>query len=199
MTEKHLMEYWNYTEADLNANQRGQLTEKQKAVLAEKQKEQKSYNSCLGAIVVGALGFLLVGALFNPVRSAIQEFSAEGGQPMQLAAILSVVGILLAMIVGVTIVSLRRMNRKADFAIRHAEGKVNFVWVESKVRTQTGSGHKTVRSLEMHVGPETKFSGMDAALPNLIDQGDEWIIYYVTYPFMFLSAEKISKGNQNHG
>lgn len=192
MTEKQLMEFWNYTEADLNANQRGQLTEKQTAVLAEKQKEQKSYNSCLGAIVVGALGFLLVGGLFNPVRSAIQEFSAEGGEPMQLVAIFSVIGILLAMIVGVTIVSLRRMNRKADHVIRSAKGTVNFVWVESKVRTQTGSGHKTVRSLEMHVGPETKFVVEDD-LPNLINQDEEWAIYYTSYPFMFLSAEKIGK------
>ncbi len=192
MTEKHLMEYWNYTEADLNANQRGQLTEKQKAVLAEKQKEQKSYNSCLGAIVVGALGFLLVGALFNPVRSAIQELSAEGGDPMQSVAILFVIGILLALIVGVTIVSLRRMNRKADHVIRNAKGTVNFVWVESKGRTQTGSGHKTVRSLEMRVGTETKFIVEDK-LPNLINQGEEWIFYYTSYPFMFLSAEKTGK------
>ena len=192
MTEKHLMEYWNYTEADLNANQRGQLTEKQKAVLAEKQKEQKSYNSCLGAIVVGALGFLLVGALFNPVRSAIQELSAEGGDPMQSVAILFVIGILLALIVGVTIVSLRRMNRKADHVIRNAKGTVNFVWVESKVRTQTGSGHKTVRSLEMRVGTETKFIVEDK-LPNLINQGEEWSVYYTSYPFMFLSAEKVEK------
>ena len=192
MTEKHLMEYWNYTEADLNANQRGQLTEKQKAVLAEKQKEQKSYNSCLGAIVVGALGFLLVGALFNPVRSAIQELSAEGGDPMQSVAILFVIGLLLALIVGVTIVSLRRMNRKADHVIRNAKGTVNFVWVESKVRTQTGSGHKTVRSLEMRVGTETKFIVEDK-LPNLINQGEEWIFYYTSYPFMFLSAEKTGK------
>ena len=192
MTEKHLMEYWNYTEADLNANQRGQLTEKQKAVLAEKQEEQKSYNSCLGAIVVGALGFLLVGALFNPVRSAIQELSAEGGDPMQSVAILFVIGILLALIVGVTIVSLRRMNRKADHVIRNAKGTVNFVWVESKVRTQTGSGHKTVRSLEMRVGTETKFVVEDR-LPSLINQGEEWIFYYTSYPFMFLSAEKTGK------
>lgn len=192
MSEKQLMEYWGYTESDLSANQREQLTEKQKAVLAEKQKEQKSYNSCLGAIVVGALGFLLVGALFNPVLSAIQEFSAEGGEPMQLVAILTIVGILLAMIVGVTIVSFRRMNRKADHVIRSAKGAVNFVWVESKVRTQTGSGHKTVRSLEMHVGAETKFIVEDK-LPNLIDQGAEWTIYYTNYPFMFLSAEKVKK------
>lgn len=193
MSEKQLMEFWNYTEADLTANQRGQLTEKQKNALAEKQKEQKSYNSCLGAIVVGALGFLLVGTLFNPVRSAIQDFNAEGGEPMQMAAIFSVIAILLAMIVGVTIVSFRRMNRKADHVIRSAEGQVNFVWVESKVRTQTGSGHKTVRSLEMHVGPETKFFGMDAALPNLINQGEEWIFYYVSSPFTFLSAERRTK------
>ena len=194
MSEKQLMEFWDYTESDLNANQHGQLTEKQKSVLAEKQKEQKSHNSCLGAIVVGVLGFMVVGTLLNPALSAWRDLNKEGGNNMQSIAIMAVLGLLLLIIVGVSVVVFKRINRKADHIIRHADGTVNFVWVERKERTSTGSGYKTVRSLEMRVGPETKFTGMSDKLPSLIDQGDEWIFYYVNYPFMFLSAEKISKG-----
>jgi hypothetical protein len=91
----------------------------------------------------------------------------------------------------VSIASFNRINRKAEHEIRRAEGTVNFVWVERKERTSTGSGHKTVRSLEMRVGTDAKFTGMSDQLPNLINQGDEWIFYYTNYPFMFLSAEQV--------
>jgi hypothetical protein len=108
-----------------------------------------------------------------------------------LVAIFLVVGIMLAMIVGVTIVSLRRMNRKADHVIRRAEGTVNFVWTKRTVKTSTGT--RTKRSLEMRVGPDVKFVDMEDKLPNLINQGEEWVFYYTSYPFMFLSAEKMGK------
>ena len=192
MSEKQLMEFWNYTESDLNANRHNQLTERQKTLLAETLKETRSGSFVLGLIIMGIFGFLIAATLTKPLMSAVGNLASGGAIETDTIAILAVFGLLLLIFIGIGIGFIKKMTRKPDYAIRHAEGMVNFVWVESKVRTQTGSGHKTVRSLEMHVGAETKFIVEDK-LPNLINQGEEWAVYYTSYPFMFLSAEKTGK------
>ncbi len=192
MSEKQLMEFWNYAESDLNANRHNQLTERQKTLLAETLKETRSGSFVLGLIIMGIFGFLIVATLTKPLMSAVGNLASGGAIETDTIAILAVFGLLLLIFIGIGIGFIKKMTRKPDHAIRYAEGMVNFVWVESKVRTQTGSGHKTVRSLEMRVGTETKFVVEDR-LPSLINQGEEWIFYYTSYPFMFLSAEKTGK------
>lgn len=85
-----------------------------------------------------------------------------------------------------------RANKKVDIVVRRAEGKVNFVWVEKQERnsSKTGPMYKTVRVLEMRLGGET-FT-VKQELPNVINQGEEWVFYYTNHPFKFLSAEKMN-------
>ncbi len=194
MSEKPLMEYWDFTEADLNANQHGQLTERQKTMLVEKLKETRGRSALFGLFLIGFFSIMIIGTLMNPLMKAVGNLRA--GEPISAdtVAIFAVLVVLLLIMIGIAISLVRQIRRKPDHTISRAEGAVNFVYTEHKVKSSTGSGHRTVRSLEMRVGTETRFVDMEDKLPNLINQGEEWAIYYTGYPFMFLSAEKIKKG-----
>lgn len=191
MSEKQLMEYWNYTESDLNANRRNQLTERQKTLLAEKLKETRKHSGCLGLLVIGLFGFAVLVTFLNSVLKVVNDLRSGAAINEETIAILAVFSLLLVIMLSITIAAVSQMRKKTDHTIRRAEGTVNFVWTERAVKTSAGT--RTKRSLEMRVGPDANFVGMEDKLPNLINQGEEWIFYYTNYPFMFLSAEKMEK------
>lgn len=204
MAELELMKLWNFDDADLGANRLGQLTQKQKNVLAEKAKSHKSFNTIIGVIIAVVFGGTLLTGLFVPILAAVGGSLLESGKVtteamIALIPIICVVLFFLVVFGGILIVVLKvvfgRANKKVDTAVRRVEGIVNFVWVEKQERnrTKTGPMYKTVRVLEMRIGGET-FT-IDHELPNIINQGEEWIFYYTNHPFKFLSAEQISKEN----
>ena len=73
------------------------------------------------------------------------------------------------------------------------QGKVNYIWGTKRVRV-TGSSvrsYEDVRVLHLNLG-EKKFE-VKEQLQELIKEGEEWVIYYTSYPFKFLSGEQIAK------
>ena len=94
MSEKHLMEYWNYTEADLNANRHNQLTERQKSLLAEKLKETRKYSGCLGLLVVSLFGFVVLITFLNSVLKVVNELRSGAAIDGDTIAILAVFSLL---------------------------------------------------------------------------------------------------------
>ncbi|MBK9207893.1 MAG: hypothetical protein IPL71_06175 [Anaerolineales bacterium] len=137
----------------------------------------------------------------NTCRSG-REFFGERRvtrETMLISLPLICIGLFVLIVFGVILIWILRFifaraNRKVDIAVRRVEGSVNFMWVERRERnhSKSGSTYKTVRVLEMRIGSET--FNIDNNLPNIINQGEEWIFYYTSHPFLFLSAEKILKG-----
>lgn len=189
----------SFDDADLAANRLGQLTQKQKGLLAEKAKSHKSFNTAIGVIIAVMFGGALLTGLIVPLIATIGGSLLDGGK-ITVEAMLTALPIIcmglffLVVFGGILIWVLRvifeRANRKVDTVVRRAEGKVNFVWVEKRERNTSKAGpmYKTVRVLEMRLGDET-FT-VNPELPNVINQGEEWIFYYTNHPFKFLSAEK---------
>jgi len=190
----------NFDDADLAANRLGQLTQKQKDLLAEKAKSHKSLSKGIGIFIAIVFGGSLLSGFAMPIFSLISG-SVLSGEEFTPAILLSVLPFLcmglifLVVFGGILLLVLRvvfeRANRKVDTVVRRAEGKVNFVWVERQERNLSSAGpmYKTVRVLEMRIGGET--FNVKQELPNVINQGEEWIFYYTNHPFKFLSAEKI--------
>jgi hypothetical protein len=204
MSNFELMKLWSFDDTDLGMNRLGQLTQRQKDLLGEKAKKQKSFNTIIGVIIAVVFGGALLTGLFVPILATVGGSFLESGKVstealISLIPIICVVLFFLVVFGGILIVVLRvvfeRANRKVDTVVRRAEGKVNFVWVEKQERntTKTGPTYKTVRVLEMRIGGET-FT-VNHELPNIINQGEEWIFYYTNHPFKFLSAEQIPKKN----
>lgn len=197
---KTLEQVLNFDDADLASNRLGQLTLKQKDLLAEKAKSHKSFNTTIGVIIAVIFGGALLTGLGTPILATVGGSFLESGEvtPEALIALIPIICMVLFFLVvfgGILIVVLRvvfeRANKKVDITVRRAEGKVNFVWVEKQERntTKTGPMYKTVRVLEMRLGGET-FT-VNQELPNVINQGEEWIFYYTNHPFKFLSAEQV--------
>lgn len=201
MSDVELRELWNFDDTDLGANRLGQLTQKQKDLLTELAKKHKSFNSIIGIIIAVMFGGTLLTALVVPVFATVVGSFLTSGKltPEAMLSSLPFICIGLFSLVffgGLILVVLKlifdRANRKMDIVVRRAEGKVNFVWVERQVRRTGNSGprYRTIRSLEMRVGSDNTFNNVSDRLPSLINQGDEWIIYYTNHPFKFLSAEQ---------
>ena len=190
----------NFDDADLASNRLGQLTQKQKGLLAEKAKNHKSFNTIIGVIVAVIFGGTLLTGLGAPFLAAVGGSLLESGKVttealLTLIPIICVVLFVLVIFGGILVVILKvifdRANKKVDTTVRRVEGIVNFIWVEKRERntSKTGPTYKTVRVLEMRIGGET-FT-VNQELPNVINQGEEWIFYYTNHPFKFLSAEQV--------
>lgn len=190
----------NFDEADLASNRMGKLSQKQKDLLAEKAKSHKSFNTTIGIVIAVIFGGSLLTGLATPLFATLGGSLLQDGKITTEAVLTSLpflcMGLFFLIVFGgILIVVLRvifeRANKKVDTTVRRAEGKVNFVWVEKQERntTKTGSMYKTVRVLEMRIGGET-FT-VKQELPNVINQGEEWIFYYTNHPFKFLSAEQV--------
>ncbi|MBK6793844.1 MAG: hypothetical protein IPG80_15220 [Anaerolineales bacterium] len=194
-----IMEVLGFDDADLGSNRLGQLTQKQKDLLAEKAKSHKSFNTIIGVIIAVVFGGALLTGLGAPILAAVGGSLLESGKVttealLTLIPIICVVLFVLVIFGGILIVILKvvfdRANKKVDTTVRRVEGTVNFIWVERRERntSKTGPTYKTVRVLEMRIGGET--FNVNNELPNVINQGEEWIFYYTNHPFKFLSAEK---------
>lgn len=193
--------FWNFDNADLSANRLGQLSEKQKTYLTGEHKSQRNVFFGVGgaasAIIVIAfciLPVLLIGGrvilpmVLSGDFSDIQEivpFAAAGG--IGIVAVISV----LVTIVAIMGIYFARANKKADLSVKRVEGKVNYSWGTKRVRNPGNKArpYDDVRVLHLSLG-EKKFE-VHKDLQEIIKEGENWIVYYTSYPFKFLSAEQV--------
>lgn len=195
MSELQLQERWGYDDADLGANRLGKLSEKQRQFLAREHKTQRSVFMGVGAFI--ALAFCCLPVPVIGVRmlpsfiSNPQSFNLPG--PMPTLAIAGPILGALALVAGTVIVLyFLRARRDADITVRKAEGIVRYLWETKRVHTPGSSvrEYEDTRALILHAGPERRFE-VDEQLQDIVREGEEWIIYYTSEPFKFLSAERI--------
>lgn len=194
-------QFWNFDDADLGANRLGQLSEKQKTYLTGEHKSQRNVflgvggvASAIIAIAFCILPILLIGGkvilpmMLDGDFSEIQElvpFAAAGG--IGIVAVISVLVPIFA-IMGIYFV---RANKKADLSVKQAEGNVSYSWGTKRIRNPGNKArpYDDVRVLHLSLG-EKKFE-VHKDLQEIIKEGENWIVYYTSYPFKFLSAEQV--------
>jgi hypothetical protein len=199
MSDSQLRELWNFDDTDLGANRLGQLTEKQRKFLVGEHKSQRGVFLGVGAVVLvlfccfpallfgvrGLLPMLLSGGSSDPV-DAIQRYAFVifGIVFFGIAAL--VVGVVAAFFI-------MRANKKADIAVRHTEGIATYTWGTKRVRTPGSRvrNYEDVRVLHLNLG-DKKFE-VQEQLQGMIQEGEEWTVYYTSDPFKFLSGEFASK------
>ena len=191
-----IMDYWKFDEADLGANRLGQLTEKQKKYLVGEHKSQRGV--FIGVGVVVAFLFLCLPALLIGSRVLLPMLLS--GKPSDLQELIPLIamggfGIIFigtaVLIVGaVVIFYVIRARKPAELAVLNARGKVEYTWGTKRVRTPGSSvrSYEDVRVLHLNLG-DKKFE-VKEQLQEIIQEGEEWSVYYTSYPFKFLSAEK---------
>lgn len=192
-----LNEKWNFDDADLGANRLGQLTQKQKTFLAGEHKTQRGVFLAVGGGI--AILFCCVPLFVFGLRGILPLLLSSGGStnPADLIPLIAMggfgilfFGIAVVIVGAVAAFYFMRANKKADITVKRAEGKINYTWETKRVRTNIDvRGFQDVDVLMMHVGEGNKFE-VSEAIKDLIKEGDGWTIYYTSYPFKFLSAEK---------
>ena len=184
MSDQQLMNTFKFTEADLQANRNGQLTQKQQADLAEDSK----YNKIFGAIGgIFLFGLAAVGLFFG----AAGVVQSHDTQSKLTAILLIIVWVGIFGVLGLR--TLLHAFSKFQINIVKAEGPVNIVKVERSTTRSDGTASHYF-AYEMHIGEGTFDVGSDAA--GFMMQGDVYAIYYTQGSEKeILSVEFISKGN----
>ena len=191
-----IMDYWKFDEADLGANRLGQLTEKQKKYLVGEHKSQRGVFIGVGGVVAFlflCLPVLLIGSrvllpmLLSGDLSDMQELiplAAMGGFGIIF------IGIAVLTVGAVVVIHAMRASKPAEINVTTARGKVEYTWGTKRVRTPGSSvrSYEDVRVLHLNLG-DKKFE-VKEQLQEIIQEGEEWSVYYTSYPFKFLSAEK---------
>lgn len=192
-----LNEKWNFDDADLGANRLGQLTEKQKTFLVGEHKTQRGVFFAVGGGI--AILFCCLPLFVFALRGLLPMLLSGGGStnPADMLPLIAMggfgilfFGIAVVIIGAVAAFYFMRANKKADLTVKRAEGKISYTWETKRVRTNTNvRGFQDVEVLMLHVGEGNNFEA-NTMIKDFIQEGESWTIYYTSYPFKFLSAEK---------
>ena len=191
-----LMKLWNFDEADLGANRLGKLSEKQGNFLAGEHKSQSRVFLGVGAAVVAifcCLPILVFGVRVLPsllLSGGASDLTNMLPPTLSMGAVLGILAAVALPIAAVVGIYLLRAGRKADVNVKRAEGEVKYTWGTKRVRNPGNKArpYDDVRVLHLYLG-DKKFEVREE-LQMHIKEGDSWIVYYTSYPFKFLSAEK---------
>ena len=177
MADQQLMDYFKFDAADLNANQHGQFTEKQKARIFTEDKSSRTWGRVGGSILIfiGAIGLIAaIGAsIANPDPGFIIGFGLGFGC------------IWPAVWGGLGFFILKNSFSKHEFKLAKVQGRANIVRRES----YSSESHTTSVYHELHIGGQ-EFSVQGSAA-DVIMQGDEYILYYINGSSEILSAESV--------
>lgn len=195
MSDLELRKYFEFDEADLQANRLGKLSKKQELKFqADEAAHKKStwkfvfYMSLFG---LALSAFILVGSIPGGLTMANLE-SQFSQNPQSILGAIFIPWIL----PGIFIIGAFWLSRmRLDFSVLKAEGKVKFVKVEKRERRKLASGntsYRTVEEYELRVGPKV-FENVDEELLNSIEDGDLYVFYYTKDGEQILSCELINK------
>ena len=168
MSDQALKDYFLFDDADLEANRKGQLTDKQKKYLSEDLRYTKMIGfGCSGVFFLGAVVVLIFSltGFFNSSQSmsaALQSLMPT----LALAAILGVLGIV--MIVW----TLSRSGAKSSLVLKRVVGPINIVAMERRHDLE----HPTYTVHELHIG-DLSFE-VKQEVGNFMKQGDSYAVYY---------------------
>jgi hypothetical protein len=189
-----LKDFWKFDDVDLAANRNGQLSEKQKALLVREHAMQQKAFFGVGGVV--AVIFLCIPVLVLGSRVVIPAILSRDFQVQKLLPVSVGMGTVLTILVPLLLVIgiyLLRANKQADLSIQRAAGKAIYSTGTKRVRNPGNSArpYDDVRVLYLSLG-DKKFE-VHNDLKEILREGEEWSIYYTSYPFKFLSGEGMNK------
>jgi hypothetical protein len=189
-----LKEFWTFDDADLAANRNGQLSERQKALLVGEHATQRKAFFGVGGVM--AVILLCVPVLVIGTRLVIPAILSRDFQLQNLLPVGIGMGTVLSILIPLILVIglyLLRANKQADLSIQRTAGKAVYSTGTKRVRNPGNSAkpYEDVRVLYLSLG-DKKFE-VPNDLKEIIREGEEWIIYYTSYPFKFLSGEGMNK------
>ncbi|MCL4529619.1 MAG: hypothetical protein M1282_09405 [Chloroflexi bacterium] len=186
MQDQKLMDYFKFTEADLEANRNGCLSKKQKNTIVKRRSDFKSSGIKYSVILIAvSLGIALVDWGISIIQNAPHPDTGA----LITAGVIFVLGVLL---LWLTLSSESGNTNASKDVVKKDEGPVNIVKVE---RTRSGATeHSPLEhyfAYELHVGD--KAFDVDENLANIMTQNDEYAIYYDNFNNKVLSVELVSK------
>jgi MFS family permease len=176
MVDQALMDYFKFDMADLNANQHGQFTEKQKSRIFTEDKSSRTWSRLggFGLMFIGAIGF--AGAVAGWIADSDWGFRIGFGIGF---------GVIWPLIWGGIGAALVKSSfSKHEFKLAKVQGRVNIVRRES----YSSEHHTTSIYHELHIGGQEFNVQEDMA--DVLMQGDEYILYYIADSSEILSAER---------
>ena len=187
MSELELMKFYEFDSADLAANRRGVLSEKQEKKITTSDK--KAFRSWFGYIGI----LILIGAVSSALL--LQASPSPRLLPEEVTGLKNiwiVVGVLVAVIIYFLWAA-----GKVDYSVFSAEGPVRFELIKREHLHEHANGDKyyeTEKELDFYVG-ETVFEDVDNKIKQILKEGDVCKLYYLkNADGRILSAEIISKG-----
>ena len=182
MINQQLMDYFKFDQNDLIANQGGQFTAKQSAQIVKDDRSDRSGSITSGIflIFIGAIGLgIAVLAIVND-----QDWGFRIGFGLGFGCIWPLIW------GGLGYMILSSSFGRHEFVLAKVQGRVNIVREES----YSSSSHSTRITHELHIGG--KEFNVESNIADVLMQGDEYILYYITNSDKIMSAEWISSGGR---
>jgi hypothetical protein len=187
-----LKDFWKFEETDLAANRNGQLSENQKDSITKEHTAQKNNSLKIGAaflVMLLCLPVLAIGSRVALPALVSGNFSMSDLLPARIGF-----GTVIVMLVPLFIVIgiyFSLAGKKADLTVKQAAGKAVYSWGTKRVRNPGNKArpYDDVRVSYLALG-DKKFEVHDR-LREIIREGEEWKVYYISYPFKFLSGEAV--------
>lgn len=179
---KKLRKQFGFTEADLMANQRGMLSERQIAQIATNEKGGKTLGVIIGAILL-LVGALLAKPIMNWMKQAVQM------PELWLQTLWKVAGgifglFALAMVAGGVFLIVSQFIGKNNTKLLNIRGRANLV---------KGYGDRTTHAYyDLHINGH-EFDG-NSTTNKAIIQDAEYIVYYIEGVEEIMSIELVSNG-----
>ena len=175
MNEQKLREYFDFDEADLDANRKGYLSEKQLKQVEESTRPRLSFE-----LIAGSILFLVAGAgIFGGVRIIF-----TGSNVIERIVFGLLLGLLWPYVWGKMGLALINFSRpKKNVRVKVERGRLKFFEHKSP---------DTIAYYELRVGG--RVIEVEDDLTDMVAQGDSYAIYYLEKSKGLLSLEHISKG-----
>jgi hypothetical protein len=180
---KKLQRHFNFTEADLMANQNGSLSERQTKISAQEEKGSRRIGVFIGAIMLLVVAFLIP-SFINSMRTLLNMLQGD-----MLAAkffwifMQTVFGLFILALGGAGIfLIVSQFIGKADYKLKSVRGRANLI-----------KGYSDRRShayYDLNIGG-IQFDG-DGTMQKAIIQDAEYIVYYLESVYRIMSVELVS-------
>jgi hypothetical protein len=171
MSEISLESYFNFDQADLEANRRGQLTQQQVSRLENSENPTRLISAVIAVAAVLLTLIPLVVILSHLFTASLDQVG------MGLVLWTLIAGI-------VSFFAIRRSLEKGhDFTVRKIEGPI-------QIRTEKSAGGESDLDYFLHIQGEV--FDVDGELTDFMEPGDVLVIYYLADPHTHLLGEILS-------
>lgn len=191
MSDLELQKLLGFNEGDRAANRLGRMSARQSKELEESSQSLTKYGTLIGsALVLLAFGISAF-IYYQEVRQA-----GASNRVIDYTHILPGVITVVLVLGAFAAISFAIAFIKINTTLAKAEGRVNFVKVETRESYKTASGstsYRDVQQYELRVG-DVNFKNVPEDYLNFIQEGDVYAFYYLKEAKHILSAERITEG-----